>query len=213
MRLLKQFALASLSLIAGCAGASQQTVATPAPATAGSFGQTCAQPGVQCTTRSISLDLIRLDGSEYRLTLPPPTVIVQGDYVTVMSGQTVYIEAEEDGDKLSKLRLVRAVAQPEKTLVIKLQQIEMEKDFPGGTHRMMLTVLNPFSRTLKFHAGLMPLEPPQGIIESSLSQTATCPVIGRGVGSESWPEPLFQVVVGEFRFPDPSSQDYASCIY
>jgi hypothetical protein len=61
---------------------------------------------------------------------------------------------------------------------------------------MLLKVTNPFSQSLKFNMGMMPLD------SDKLLKTSSCPVMAGGSSFESWPEPVFQVVLGNARFID-----------
>lgn len=200
---------------AGCTSAPQKpaapaaTAATPSSGTS-PFVAACKETNVQCLDEPITVKLFHRDGSPYGMVLPPPGVVVQGDYVNILAGQMVYIEADVDGDKLVNLHLVQSVTHPDKTLVMKLEQLDFDDKSVSGGHMMTFTINNPFGRDLKYHAGIMPLDVPPGR-ESGLFKTSTCPVMAKLMGSETWPEPIFQIVVGEFHFPNPKSADTKVC--
>jgi hypothetical protein len=207
-------ALAAL-VCAGCAGAPQKSVSpasatTSAPSSGTSpFVETCKQTGIQCIDQPITIKLFHKDGSPYGMVLPPPSVVIQGNYVNILAGQTIYVEADVDGDKLANLHLVPSVTHPEKTLVMKLEQVDTNDNSISGGHMMMFTIHNPFGRDLKYHAGIMPLDQPRA--EDQVYKTSTCPVMANIMASENWPEPIFQIVVGEFHFPDPKSSEAGTC--
>ena len=134
---------------------------------------------------NVRITLRKKDGSTYDQTFDVLPGSVQPIGLVIVSGQTLYFEADVQGDKLTGFRIVDAVSHPERTLVAKLQQSE------AG---MLLTVTNPFKRPLKFDMGIMPLERP------SLFKTSSCPIVPGGTSFESWPEPIFQVVLGNARF-------------
>jgi hypothetical protein len=58
---------------------------------------------------------------------------------------------------------------------------------------MVLTISNPYRKPLKFNMGVMRLD------QERLLKTSSCP-IGPGMKAfESWPYPIFQVVLGRGR--------------
>lgn len=208
---MKKLILAFSCLIAACASAPRKPLTPTAISSprVSPFVQACKEPGVECTEQVITVNLFHRDDSPFSLTMPPPTVIVQHDYVTVLSGQTVYVEADVDGDKLVNLHFVQSPTHPEKTLTLKLQQLEMGQKTSAGSHMMMFTIENPFDRWLKYSAGMMPLDQPSG--KDGVYVTDTCPVLSKGSASESWPEPIFQLVLGDFHFIDPNAPGGMTC--
>jgi hypothetical protein len=133
----------------------------------------------------LHVSMRRKDGTAYQRTfkLYPPTV--QSFGVSVVAGQTIYIEAEVEGNRLINLRAVDMLTAPEKTITAKLEQV----DGKG----MQLIVTNPFSKTLKFNMGMMPLD------SEKLVKTSSCPIRPGNSNYESWPFPIFQIVLGNAR--------------
>lgn len=153
----------------------------------------CRQPGIV----HLTLD----DGrqQETRFDEPRP-IIIDGERITVYAGETIFVEADLDGDRLVNLRAVEAIANPENTIVLELQQ-------KVGKPYMLLTVKNPFPRPLKYH--LLMLLPTDG----ELRRTSSCPVIANGGQAfESWPHAIFQLVLIEPRLL-PAESTNLSCIY
>jgi hypothetical protein len=44
-------------------------------------------------------------------------------------------------------------------------------------------------------------------------KTNTCPVIGKGGAFETWPEPVLELVLGNFRLLAPDSKETGACIF
>ncbi|RYG35993.1 MAG: hypothetical protein EON93_05745 [Burkholderiales bacterium] len=116
----------------------------------------------------------------------PPTAMGSG--FIVVAGQTVHVEAEVVGDKLANYKAVTAVVHPERTITA-----EFKQQADGG---MLLTVDNPFPKALKFRMGIMPLD------KESLYATSSCPIEAGLKNFESWPYPIFQVVLTAGHFPE-----------
>lgn len=135
--------------------------------------------------RDVRVTLKREDGTLYqgRFKVWPATVQDMG--IIVMAGQTVYVEADVSGNRLVNLVAVERVTHPEKTISAKLEQ-----NAEGG---MLLEVRNPFSQSLKFNMGMMPLK------TERLAKTSSCPVRGGLFLIEHWPFPIFQLVLGNAR--------------
>jgi hypothetical protein len=153
----------------------------------------CQQTACQHNVRIV---LKQRDGSTFDRTFDVLPGAVQPFGLVVLAGQSLKVEADLEGDRLTHLRLVEQVAHPEKTLVVELEQLAS-----GG---MMLTVNNPFKRMLKFDMGMMPLD------KEDLFKTSSCPVMAAGSGFESWPYPIFQIVLGNGRLID-AKEGQISC--
>lgn len=128
------------------------------------------------------------DGAMFDRTFDVMPGAVQPHWLAILAGQTLYIEADKANGRLTDFRVVEAVTHPEKTLIVTLHQSD------DGS--MLLKVTNPFSQSLKFNMGMMPLD------SDKLLKTSSCPVMAGGSSFESWPEPVFQVVLGNARFID-----------
>ena len=141
------------------------------------------------------------DGTLFEMTPSAPMPIVTGGLVTVLAGETVYVEAKADGGRLIDLKAVPHVAKPEKTLTFQLKQ---EPSVGDGTG-MILTVESPFPGVLKYRLGIMRLD------GDRLLKTSTCPVNQGSAAFEHWPYPLFQVAAADFTFVDPTSEAARKC--
>jgi hypothetical protein len=138
--------------------------------------------------RNLHVVLKQKDGKTYDQTFGVFPGIVQDMGITVVAGQTIFVEAELSGDQLVNMKAVDAVVHPNKTITATLTQ---NKD--GA---MMLSLANPFPKPLKFDMGMMPLD------TDGLYKTSSCPVIAGGGAFEMWPYPIFQLVLGNARLLD-----------
>jgi hypothetical protein len=153
----------------------------------------CAETKCQHNLRVV---LKQKDGTTYDRTFAVFPSTVQGFGITVVAGQTIYVEADIDGNDLVKYRAVDQIANPKITITAKFEQM---KD--GG---MMLSLHNPFNRPLKFNMGIMPMG------SDDLYKTSSCPIIAGGGSYEMWPYPIFQVVLGDGRLMNPD--DSTACV-
>lgn len=188
---------------AGCANDPQRPVKATISGTQSELDAACKLPVYQCLYQPVHISVIMRDGSTFDTTLPPPTPIVQPGHLSIFPGQTLYLEADLDGDQLTNFKLVPSVVHPEKTLTLNFTQ---ESGGAAG-NMMMFKISNPFDRPMKYRAGLMHLDP----ADSRLFQTSACPVVARGSGFETWPEPLFQLVFADMRLVDPKSPEASMC--
>ncbi|MGH6934391.1 MAG: hypothetical protein ACREEE_18400 [Dongiaceae bacterium] len=114
--------------------------------------------------------------------------------ISLYPGETIYVEAEEKNGQLENRRVVTDNSNPDRTLVLKLEQLPA----PLG---MMLNVTNPFQEMLKYHVEMMIPG------EDKLRQTSSCPVVPNGgQGLEMWPHPISQLVFHDFRMLEPEAE-------
>ena len=145
----------------------------------------CREPGVV----HLTLD----NGKPFETKLDWPQPITQNGWISVFPGETIFVEAEVKGDRLTNFRAVKSNDHPDKTLTLKFSQ-------ETGSPAMTLTVTNPFEKTVKYHAGMM-LPTSDKVLK-----TSSCPVLGGGRAAfESWPNAIFQLVLFDFRLLDKSA--------
>jgi len=149
--------------------------------------------------KNLKMTLKQKDGSlfERTFTILPP--VVQPTLISIFAGETLYIEATEGEEGPTDFVQVKTIRNPERTLVFKFEQ---QKDVGDGKS-MLLTVKNPFSKTLRYKLGMMPLD------MEKLVKTSSCPVAGGQSVFESWPYPIFQIVIGKIHFQ--KKDDDGSC--
>ena len=117
--------------------------------------------------------------------------------ISIIAGETIHIEAVPQGSTLTDLRYVPAVENPDRTMTLKLEQV--------AEVGMILTVTNPFSKPLKYRAGIHRLG------YDKFHQTSICPVPQGLKSYEHWPEPLIQILLVDVRFIDENDQDEMAC--
>lgn len=110
--------------------------------------------------------------------------VIQDNSISILAGEELFIEADEQDGRLVNLKQVPENAHPEKTLVFKFWQD------PGHVD-MTLAVSNPFSRPLKYRLSLMDTQ------SSELKPVSSCSVLGGGAAYEYWPKPIVQLLVVE----------------
>ena len=189
--------LAAILFTAGMACGTTSYAAEPskadAPALTATEQEMCTLTKCQ---RDVRIVLHRADGSVYDQTHAVFPAIVQKSDVLVVPGQTVHFEADVVGNELVKLVAVDAVKMPEKTITATFEQ----KD-----GHMILTVRNPFPKPLKFNMAMMRLA------SERLEKTSSCPVGPGRALFESWPYPIFQLLLANARLLEPG--DKSDCVY
>jgi len=122
------------------------------------------------------------------------------DVVSVVPGETLYIEGDVEGDRFVGLRIVPRVADPARTVIVRFDQR------PGGPgHMMLLTIEQETGRILRYKAGISPLG------AEDVYATSTCPVRSGIAVFEMWPDPLVHLLLAEFRFLDEGDPDASGC--
>lgn len=155
------------------------------------LGKDCTWEGFVefCKTRECRKDSVvkikKKDGSYFArvMDLAPPAV--EPHSISILPGETLLVEADIDGDRLVNLKQVKTVCHPEKTIRLKFWQ---EPSIRDGTE-MVLKVLNPFDKYLKYRLYMMSVD------SDSTQYTSSCPVIPGKLSYEHWPYPLFQIFV------------------
>jgi len=168
--------------LAACA-APQEKVALP-KGLAKSLEDACKSEYTDCR-RNFKVQIRKADGSvfekTFELTYPP---VQHGTFVTIFPGETLRLEADVAGDQITRLKSV-GEGDPSKTIVLEFKQAE-------GASDMMLIVRNPFHGMLKYQAGMMVPE------NDDVQKTSSCPVIAGKLGFETWPHPVFQLLLTDF---------------
>ena len=169
------------------------TVPHPVAADDPTRDEVCAE--VTCRPAT-TVRLILQDGQIGKFVVNSRPYVIDG-VVSVIAGETILLEAVPGGGVLADLRFVPAVANPERTVILKFEQ-----DPEIG---MILTVTNPFSRPMKYTAGIHR----PGYDE--FHRTTSCPVMPGTKTWEHWQEPLIQLLLFDFRFVDANDQQAMVC--
>lgn len=182
--------------LAGCGGAAVK------PGLAlGSRPATEAEFAAYCQTAACRKDVhftLKREGKppfEYNVALFPP--IVSNGVLTLLPGDHLLVEATPTATGLTDLKVVETMRDPSRTLVISFTQGD---DDTG----MMLSITNPFDKTLKYGADMMLLDG-----DERFHHTSICPVMAGLSSFEMWPQPIFQLVLGHWRFA--TGKDAGTC--
>lgn len=111
--------------------------------------------------------------------------VVQGDQISLLPGEKVFIEASLQNGKFMNLIQVQKNTNPDKTIVFDFQQMEDKVD-------MTLSVKNPFSNFMKFHLNMIDFQ-------GNLHETSSCPVMAGGSVYKMWPHAIPELVVSDIR--------------
>ncbi len=140
---------------------------------------------------------LRTDGDEIDQLLLKYWPVVQGEELSILPNETIYIEATIVGEKLTNFKQVGEIANPEITLKFSLSQMD-------GRTGMMLSVNNPFNKAVKFHLNMIDFS-------GNPHQTSSCPVMpGSGV-FESWGHPIPELNISNIHILEES--EIVGCVY
>jgi hypothetical protein len=89
------------------------------------------------------------------------------------------------------MKLVQENTKPEQTFSLKFSQL-------GEGIDMMLAITNPFDERFKYQA-LMVL--PQ---DGNVYEPSSCPVLPGISSFEMWPQPIFQLIIADMKFMEPT---------
>lgn len=118
---------------------------------------------------------------------------IMGDNLSLLPGDTLYIEAVVMNGVVSGFYQVDQIQDPDSTLVFEFSQLDM-----------MLTVKNPFSQMLKFNADMVDFQ-------GNLHPTSSCPVMAGGNAFEHWPHAIPELRLSNFRTLE--ATDSVNCEY
>jgi hypothetical protein len=166
--------------------------ATPTPlAAAAEIDRICAQ----VTCRPATKVKLRLDGgSVLELTFPKAPYYYKG-LLNILPGETLFLEAEIVGGEIKNLHPVASVKNKANTIIVKFEQLHD----PKLDRHMLLTVTNPFSKTLRYQAEILRAQRDE--------DTTVCPVRPGLQTFEHWPEPLARLLMKDLHLVEPASNE------
>jgi len=135
---------------------------------------------------------VRLEVGEnryYTVDQPQAPYVFEG-IVNVLADETVVALVKAGGDRIVDLSYVEEPGKVAPVIVTHLESYVDEK----GSRGMLLTVTNPFERPIRYTARI------QRAGKAVFEDAATCPVPPHRAGAETWPVPLVQVLLKDFRF-------------
>jgi len=113
-----------------------------------------------------------------------PFPILQPAFLSIYPGETLFVEASIENEKLTLERAVPTNERPESTLRFEFKQASGEPD-------MLLVIRNPFEVPVRFRMGLM--RPDSNVILA----TSSCSVPPKLSLVEHWPYPIFVLVLAD----------------
>jgi len=139
----------------------------------------------------------RTDGEEVEQLLEYYYPVVQGETLSLLPEDKVYIEAEVVDGKFINLKQVQTPLNEEKTITFNFSQKDDKTD-------MILSVNNPFDVGMKFHLDMIDFE-------GNAHQTSSCPVLAGTDLFEHWPHVIPEIIVSNIRAVELT--DTFSCVY
>ncbi len=115
---------------------------------------------------------------------------VKEKVLQIYPSETLLIETEIKGDSIYSMKVVKENINPEKTIIIDFQQEVKNKQ----NERMILSVTNPFNKTLRYEA-LMFVNG-----GSDWTPTSIIPVRPKLKTFEMWNDVILSMVLVEWRF-------------
>ncbi len=149
--------------------------------------------------KNVKISLKKKDGSTFTFAKSLTTPVVQSGFITILAGETIYLEAEAGANGPINLEVVDKIENPEATITFEFKQ---NPDIGDGTN-MILKVENPFDRAIRYRLGLM--TPDSGDVYA----TSSCPVRAGISIIEMWPYPIFQLIFSEIIFIDEGIDDFS----
>jgi hypothetical protein len=149
----------------------------------------CEREKLECR-RNVRIVLRRKDGTTYDETFDWFLSSLQGvpAWVNVLPGETMHLELEADGNALTPRRMVAEPRTRERTITFGLSQDDKRET--------LLTVSNPFSKSVKYDLFMLVLEDRAERPRS----TSSCLVPPRGAVHELWPDAIYTLMATNFRF-------------
>lgn len=116
-----------------------------------------------------------------------------GGLVTVRPGETLCLSVAAEDGVVTPLAVLASASEGQPAIIVRVWQE------PGGED-VFMSIHNLLGENLKYRAGmLLPGE-------SHHVSTSTCAVIAQGIGIESWPHPVSELVLADFRLIDNSPE-------
>lgn len=130
----------------------------------------------------ITIKLTKEDGSIFERKYDYLYPIVQSGAITVLPGENIKITGAFENNKLTQIRALKESDQGIPLITFSFNQQKTT---------MLLTVVNNSKQSIKYHLAMMPLK------EGKLIKTSSCPVLAGTSAFETWPFPIYQLVIVE----------------
>ncbi len=141
------------------------------------------------TRPAFTLKLFVDDTTFYTAPMGPTSYIVKENAVQVFPGEKIYVEADLINDSLVNFKVVPEILNKGKTLVITFTQTHQDKKHD----KMILNVINPFSKSLEYSAQINLMKYKKWV------KTSVVPIEPGIMGNESWPDIITTIVLYDLR--------------
>jgi len=135
--------------------------------------------------RNVSLRLE--DGTTFERAVPRLPIVLPNGWITIYPGEEIHVELTVARDVIKSARAVAKPVRKSATVTFKLSQQPERAD-------MQLAVTHALPQNLKYSMGMML---PSG---GQIYATPSCPVPPGATAHETWPHPVFQLVIRDLRF-------------
>ena len=141
--------------------------------------------------------LKRKDGTTYEQTNSYVYPVVQSIGVTIFPGEEIFLKGTFVDNELTNITALDISKKKDAVLSFKFEQIN------NGS--MLLTTNNYGKYDIKYHLHMMPLD------DERMLKTSSCPVLSGMATFESWPHPIYQLLINTFKIVE--INDKAKCEY
>jgi hypothetical protein len=145
----------------------------------------------------ITIKLIKEDGSIFEQKHEYLYPIIQSMGITIFAGENIKIAGTFENNKLSNIHALKESDQEPPLFTFSFWQ--EDKDM------MILKVVNNSKHDIKYHLAMMPLK------EENFFKTSSCPVAASISAIESWPYPIYQLLIPEIFIIE--IKDQVTCEY
>lgn len=127
-------------------------------------------------------------GAFFKAPIKESVYLVNEGTLQLFPGETLFVEADVEYDRLVDLKVVPKIVHKEKTMTISFNQ-----KTEGKKHQMMiLQIVNPFNLELRYNAEMNLMESGQW------AKTPVLPISAGLTAYETWPDPLISLVLSDF---------------
>lgn len=154
-------------------------------------GSTIAQgPNDRPVRDSVTLMMPVSEENYYESRVPSSPFVVGPNILQLYPGDSIFLEIEYNGSKITGINSVKRNLNPNKTLQISFIQIA-----EGNKHsNMILSVNNPFKQDLQYGALIRLMN------TEEWKETSIIPVKAGLVGFEMWPDVIVSIALVEWKF-------------
>jgi hypothetical protein len=125
----------------------------------------------------------------YKMQVGASPYFVKEKILQIYPGEKIYIEAEIIGEMISSMKTVKQNLNPEKTIEVSFEQ----KTENGMPQQMLLTINNPFGKSLNYNAAMYLVGHDRWI------DTTIIPIRAGLTNFEMWPDVIITLVLHEWR--------------